>query len=46
MFLVVARRAGNQENGFYFADEQMGDRLAKAVVHAVELCGGGSQYPF
>jgi len=46
MFLVVERRAGNQANGFYFADEEMANRVAKALVHAVELCGGGSKDPF
>jgi hypothetical protein len=29
---------------FYFYDEQMANRVAKAMLHAVELCGGGS-YP-
>jgi hypothetical protein len=46
MFLVIARRAGNQNNGFYFADEEMANRVAKAIVHAVELCGGGNKDPF
>jgi hypothetical protein len=46
MFLVVERRAGNQANGFYFADEEMANRVAKALVHAVELCGGGNKDPF
>jgi hypothetical protein len=27
---------------FYFFDQEMADRVAKAMVHAVELCGGGS----
>ncbi|MGA3161546.1 MAG: hypothetical protein ABSC77_10035 [Terracidiphilus sp.] len=46
MFLVMVRRAGNQENGFYFSDEDTANRIAKAMVHAVELCGGGSKEPF
>jgi hypothetical protein len=46
MFQVVARRAGNQGNGFYFLDEDMAGRVAKAMVHAVELCGGGNKDPF
>jgi hypothetical protein len=28
---------------FYFHDEDTANRVAKAFVHAVELCGGGSQ---
>jgi hypothetical protein len=28
---------------FFFQDDTVADRLAKALVHAVELCGGGSQ---
>jgi len=29
--------------GFEFLDEQLAHRVAKAMVHAVELCGGGSK---
>jgi hypothetical protein len=46
MFLIVARLTGNQSNGFYFAEEEMANRVAKAMVHAVELCGGGNKEPF
>jgi hypothetical protein len=46
MFLVEAREAGNQSIGFYFPDEDMANRIAKALTHAVELCGGGSKDPF
>jgi hypothetical protein len=28
---------------FLFFDEQLANRVAKAMVHAVELCGGGSR---
>jgi hypothetical protein len=31
---------------FYFLDESMANRVAKAIVHAVELCGGGNKDPF
>jgi hypothetical protein len=27
----------------HFRDEETADRVAKALVHAVELCGGGSK---
>jgi hypothetical protein len=30
-------------NDFLFLDEQLANRVAKAMVHAVELCGGGSE---
>jgi hypothetical protein len=29
-----------------FRDEDMANRVAKALTHAVELCGGGSKEPF
>jgi hypothetical protein len=29
-----------------FTDEEIAQRLAKAIVHAVELCGGGDKDPF
>ncbi|MGB6855413.1 MAG: hypothetical protein WBE03_00905 [Terracidiphilus sp.] len=45
MFQVVVRKAGNQGNGFYFTDEEMANRVAKALRHAVELCGGNRE-PF
>jgi hypothetical protein len=46
MFLVIARKAGSPGNGFYFLSEEMANRIAKALVHAVELCGGGNKEPF
>ena len=46
MFLVIARKADSQGNGFYFPSEEMANRVAKALVHAVELCGGGNKDPF
>lgn len=27
---------------FHFRDEEMANRVAKAMIHAIELCGGGS----
>ena len=30
----------------YFRDEEIANRVAKAMLHAVELCGGGSKDPF
>ena len=31
---------------FPFTDADLADRVAKALTHAVELCGGGSKEPF
>jgi hypothetical protein len=31
---------------FTFRDEEMADRVAKAILHAVELCGGGNKDKF
>jgi hypothetical protein len=36
---------GNRKS-FYFADPATADRVAKAMLRAVELCGGGSTDPF
>jgi hypothetical protein len=43
IFVLAVRKAGNQENWFYLSDEEMTNRIAKAMVHAVELCGGGEK---
>jgi hypothetical protein len=32
-----------QEFALHFRDEDTADRVAKAFVHAIELCGGGSK---
>jgi hypothetical protein len=42
MFMVIPQIAGyeNGEYGFVLADEEMANRVAKAMAHAVELCGG------
>jgi hypothetical protein len=40
IFLVLARGPGDEERGFDYADEKMAHRVADALSHAVELCGG------
>jgi hypothetical protein len=46
IWLIEARYKGGQ-NIFYFHEEEIANRVAKALVHAVELCGGGkTQEPF
>jgi hypothetical protein len=42
--LRVRRKVGYNE--FFFIDEEMANRVAKAMVHAIELCGGGNKDPF
>jgi hypothetical protein len=32
--------------GFFFREEEMAQRVANAMVHAIELCGCGSKDPF
>jgi hypothetical protein len=46
LFTLVARRPKGLENAFLFSEEEMANRVAKAMVHAVELCGGGNKEPF
>ncbi len=42
--LSINRKSGHHTISFY--DEAMANRVAKALVHAVELCGGGNKDPF
>jgi len=35
-----------KEAGLVFRDEETANRVAKAITHAVELCGGGNKDPF
>jgi hypothetical protein len=35
-----------KEAGLVFRDEETANRVAKAILHAVELCGGGNKEPF
>ena len=44
--VLRVRRKGGIANEFDFTDQEMADRVAKAVTHAIELCGGGSKDPF
>jgi hypothetical protein len=45
IFMLQAKRS-NGMHAFGFFDESLANRVAKALVHAVELCGGGSKEPF
>jgi hypothetical protein len=47
VFVLKTVRSNNGGlNEFYFPDEDLANRVAKAMVHAVELCGGGNKEPF
>jgi hypothetical protein len=43
---LLVRRAHGVYNLFPITDADMADRIAKALTHAVELCGGGNKSPF
>jgi hypothetical protein len=47
MTALVVRQPHGVENVFTFNDATLADRVAKAMIHSVELCGGGkSKEPF
>jgi hypothetical protein len=46
LFLVVINLGEHRRMMLNFYDETVPDRVAKAMSHAVDLCGGGNQDPF
>ena len=47
VYVMRVRRKNNGGlNDIFFFDSALADRVAKAVVHAIELCGGGNKDPF
>ncbi|HXM43121.1 MAG TPA: hypothetical protein VN924_17930 [Bryobacteraceae bacterium] len=44
--LILKRSDAIKESNFKFYDETLANRVAKALQHAVDLCGGGRQEPF
>jgi len=46
MVVLEVRRPHDEEKFFQFTDAALADRDAKAMIHAVELCGGGNKEPF
>jgi hypothetical protein len=46
VYMLVARKDENTEWYFYFFDQDLANRVAKAMVHGIELCGGGNKSPF
>ena len=45
-FSLQVNLVGNQHIYLVLIDQTSADRVAKALTHAVELCGGGSKEPF
>jgi hypothetical protein len=45
-FVLIVKRSDGKANDFEFYDEALANRVSKALQHAVQLCGGGSQEPF
>lgn len=43
---LLVRLPHNVSNYLPFTDADLANRVAKAMVHAVELCGGGDKEPF
>jgi hypothetical protein len=44
--VVEAIRADGSENSIYFYDQDTAGRVAKALTHAMEICGGGGKDAF
>jgi hypothetical protein len=44
--VLILHRPHGEENFFFFADADLAERVAKAMLHAVELCGGGNKDKF
>ncbi len=44
--VLMVHRPHGEMNFFDLTDSALADRLAKALTHAVELCGGGNKEPF
>ncbi len=46
IFLVVVKYEPDHSMNFNFYDEAQSERVARALQHAMQLCGGGNQDPF
>jgi hypothetical protein len=40
VYVLLVQRPAPRENHFVFLDQDLANRIAKALAHAVELCGG------
>jgi len=45
-WILLIHRPHNVSNYLVFQDDDLADRVAKAMTHAIELCGGGNKDPF
>jgi len=46
VYILSIKRKAKPDVLFYFTDEEMAGRVAKALVHGVDLCSGASKDPF
>jgi hypothetical protein len=46
VYWLTVNYLGGESVSLEFLDEEIANRIAKAMSHAVELCGGGSKDPF
>ena len=46
VWVLLVQRSDNHTNTLDFRDRDMAERVAKAVRHAAELCGGTKSLPF
>jgi tetratricopeptide (TPR) repeat protein len=46
VFLIQLQGGQNHVDVLEFLDENMASRVTQALIHAVELCGGGNKDPF
>jgi hypothetical protein len=46
IYILAVQKDENTEWYFYFFDQDLANRVAKAMVHGIELCGGGNKSPF
>jgi hypothetical protein len=46
IYVLEAEASATASINFAFADEDVANRVAKAMMHAIELCGGGNKDPF
>jgi hypothetical protein len=44
--LLQVTSSNKYPSAFIFSDNTLAERVAKAITHAVELCGGGDKDPF
>ena len=46
IWVLLVRKSNGHTNTVDFRDRDMAERVAKAMRHAAELCGGAGAMPF